>query len=67
MQESCHFESNSQLNVNNNETENALNLKTVEGDLFEGLQRTCVAAGRTDRDVSAISQIISFRYVINKI
>jgi tRNA U38,U39,U40 pseudouridine synthase TruA len=38
-----------------------VHVKTVEGDLFAGLQRTCVAAGRTDKGVSAISQIISFR------
>ena len=37
------------------------NRVSVEGDIYDGLgQRTCVAAGRTDKDVSALSQIISF-------
>jgi tRNA pseudouridine(38-40) synthase len=34
---------------------------TVEEDIYHALgERTCVAAGRTDKDVSAVSQIISF-------
>jgi tRNA U38,U39,U40 pseudouridine synthase TruA len=36
-------------------------IRTVEEELFDALGgRTCCAAGRTDADVSAISQIISF-------
>jgi hypothetical protein len=33
---------------------------TVEGDLEEAIGRKLVAAGRTDKDVSAISQVLSF-------
>jgi hypothetical protein len=36
-------------------------VRTVEGDVFAALGgRTSVAAGRTDRDVSAVSQVLSF-------
>lgn len=35
-------------------------IKTVQSDVCKALGRTVAAAGRTDRDVSAISQIISF-------
>ena len=36
-------------------------VRTVEGDVYTSLGgRTSVAAGRTDRDVSAVSQVLSF-------
>jgi tRNA pseudouridine(38-40) synthase len=33
---------------------------TVQDDLAQILSRTSVAAGRTDKDVSALSQVLSF-------
>jgi tRNA U38,U39,U40 pseudouridine synthase TruA len=38
--------------------EGVLNVRTVESDVMAALGgRTCVAAGRTDKDVSALSQV----------
>ena len=37
-----------------------LDVYTVQDDLLEILQRPVVAAGRTDKEVSALSQIVSF-------
>lgn len=35
-------------------------IATVEGDLYDILRTTCFAAGRTDRGVNAISQVVNF-------
>jgi hypothetical protein len=38
--------------------EGVVNVRTVESDVMAALGgRTCVAAGRTDKDVSALSQV----------
>lgn len=38
--------------------EGVQNVRTVESDVMTALGgRTCVAAGRTDKDVSALSQV----------
>lgn len=39
-----------------NDSNNAVNVRTVEEEIYKAIKRRTVCAGRTDKDVSALSQ-----------
>ena len=40
-----------------NESLNTANVRTVEEEVYKAIKRRTICAGRTDKDVSALSQV----------